>query len=152
MQTRPASCERTAQFVSLDLDGELSAYGRAMLKRHVQRCEICAEYAGTVAGLTELVRAEPLEEFRLPITLSGPRRRVSPIVRNIAAIAAVATVGVWLGVAHSGVPRAHTPFQTFNPPPVAPTDDSRDWPAGLPRAARVVQLSPGGLSTNGTTP
>jgi hypothetical protein len=138
--------------VSLELDGELSMGGRAMLRHHVRRCESCAEYAATVAGLTEILRAAPLEEFRLPVSLGGRRRRVFPVVRNVAAVAAVATVGVWVSISLSGQSRSHAPFQTFNPRPVGVVDDTRDWPAGLPRAARVIQLSPGGLRTNGTIP
>src|SRR4051794_26816010 len=148
----PADCERAAQYVSLELDGELSTGERAMLRRHVQRCESCAEYAVTVAGLTELLRAAPLEEFRLSTTFAGRRRRLSPLVRNVAAVAAVAAVGGGVGGSSSRVPRGHAPLKTFNPGPGAIADDSRDWAAGLPRAQRVVQLSPGGLLTAGTIP
>ena len=148
----PPSCERTAQFVSLELDGELSAYGRAMLRRHLQRCENCAEYAREVTGLTGLLRAAPLEECRLPVTLPHRRRRVSTLARNVATAAAAAAVAVWLSVSFTGGTRSQSTFRTFNPRPVAIPDDSRDWAAGLPRTARVVQLVPGGLQTTGTSP
>jgi Putative zinc-finger len=149
----PPACERTAQYVSLELDGELSLGERAMLDHHLRRCERCEQYANDVAGLTGLLRTAPLEEFRLPTTLVGPRRRVvSPLVRSVAAVAAVATVGVWLGISSLGLTRRDAPFQTFNPTPITVADDSRDWAAGLPRGQHVVQLAPGGLSTSGITP
>jgi anti-sigma factor RsiW len=154
MEFRPASCNRAAEFVSLELDGELSPFERAMLERHIQRCELCAEYARTVVGLTELLRATPVEEFRLPIVQLRSRRRVGRVVRSVAATAAVAAVGVWLGVSSSGSPRAPGRVQTFSSDrALAVVSDHRnDWSAGLPRTRELVQLSPGGLYSGDMSP
>jgi len=148
----PSACERTAQLVSLDLDGELSDHEEARLERHVQRCERCAEYARSVARTTELVRRAPLEEFRLPVTFARPRRRFAPVLRNASAIAAVAVVGLSLTISYSRLPQGRESVRTFNPRPVPIADDSSDWAAGLPRTEHLVQLSPGGLRTSGVTP
>jgi len=147
----PSACERTAQLVSLDLDGELSDHEAATLERHLQHCETCAEYARSVSGTTGLLRAAPLEEFRLPVPLVGRRRRVYPAVRSVSAVAAVAVVAVSLSISFSRLPQGRDSVRTFNPRPVA-IADGNDWAAGLPQTEQVVQLSPGGLRTSGVTP
>jgi anti-sigma factor RsiW len=149
-----ASCDRAAEFVSLALDGELSPFERAMLEQHIQGCELCAEYARAVVGLTELLRATPVEEVLLPVVQLHAPRRVGRVVRSVGATAAVATVGIWLGFSSSGSPRAPgrvTTFRSDRAVAVAP-DQRYDWPAGLPRERQVVQLVPGGLNTGGMGP
>ena len=147
MELRPTSCDCAAEFVSLAVDGELSPFERAMLEQHIQRCELCAEYARTVVGLTELLRATPVEEVRLPVVQLHAPRRVGRVVRSVGATAAVATVGIWLGFSSSGSPRDPgrvTTFRSDRAVAVVP-DQRHDWPAGLPRERMVVQLAPGGL-------
>jgi anti-sigma factor RsiW len=145
MRLRPPSCERACEYVSLDLDGELSPFGRALLERHVQRCPSCAEYARVVAGATELLRATPVEEFRLP-DLKLRTRRLGRILSGVAATAAVAAVAAWLGVASTQSPRAPSTSVSL-PHGIGAIDPRRDWPAGLPSSAKLVQLAPGGLQT-----
>jgi ferric-dicitrate binding protein FerR (iron transport regulator) len=152
MEIRPRICERAAHFVSLDLDGELSLFERRMLKRHLQRCEACAAYARDVAAYTQMLRAAPLEEIRLPIEFSLRRRRVSRVLPSIAATAAVAAVGIWFGFSSLGNARVPTNGGAFNSRPGhlavrSVSDDRYDWPAGLPRTVQVVQLGPGSLYT-----
>jgi anti-sigma factor RsiW len=154
MKLRPASCDRAAEFVSLALDGELSPFERAMLEQHIQRCKLCTEYARTVVGLTELLRATPVEEIQLPLVQLHAGRRIGRVVRSVGATAAVATVGIWLGFSSSGSPRAPGQVATFTSDrPVAVAPDQRyDWPAGLPRERLVIHLVPGGLNTGGLGP
>jgi ferric-dicitrate binding protein FerR (iron transport regulator) len=145
MKMRPASCERAAEFVSLALDGELSPFERAMLRRHVEHCAPCAEYSRVTVRLTELLRATPVEMIRLPILDVRSPRRFGPVMRGVAATAAAAAMAVWLGVSPSGSPREIEPVTTPRSQPAPATSDSRDWSAGLPRTTQVVQLVPGGL-------
>jgi predicted anti-sigma-YlaC factor YlaD len=151
MEIRPKSCERAAQFVSLELDGELSRFERAMLKRHLQRCEPCAAYARDVIGLTGLLRAAPAEEIRLPLVFSLHRRRVFRMLPSVAAAVAVAAVGVWFGISSPGNTRVPTHIGTFSSGSGvavgALSDDRYDWPAGLPRTVQMIQLGPGSLYT-----
>jgi ferric-dicitrate binding protein FerR (iron transport regulator) len=151
MEIRPKSCERAAQFVSLELDGELSRFERAMLKRHLQRCAPCAAYARDVTGLTELLRAAPVEQIRLPIVFSLQRSWVFRVLPSIAAAAAVAAIGVWFGISSPGNGRVPTHIGTFRSGSgvavAAVSDDRYDWPAGLPRTVQINQLGPGSLYT-----
>jgi predicted anti-sigma-YlaC factor YlaD len=148
MKVRPRACERAAEFVSLELDGELSLFERAMLKRHLQRCEPCAVYARNVTGLTELLRAAPVEQFRVPIVSSRSPRRVARVVQGVGAAVAVVAVGVWLGASSSGGSKTPPRVVTVTPHVDAGTlsDDRSDWPAGLPQTTREIRLFPGGLS------
>jgi len=155
MDIRPASCDRATELVSLALDGELSPFQRAILERHLKRCEACATYAQTVVGATRLLRAAPLEEFRLPDLHLRSRRRVGWVVRSAVATAGVAAVGIWLGVSFSSVPRERRPSEVFSGTPssaATATDDSRAWPAGLPRVHPTIQLIPGGLRSADVSP
>jgi anti-sigma factor RsiW len=147
MDVRPRACERAAEYHSLELDGELSLFERAMLKRHLQRCESCAFDARQISGLVELLRAAPAEQIRVSIVVARPRRRVVGIVQSVAATAAVAAVGVWLGIGSSGTTRAPHRVDTFSSQRLAGAvaDDRFDWPAGLPRTIHVTRLFPGNL-------
>jgi predicted anti-sigma-YlaC factor YlaD len=148
MGRRPASCERAAQFVSLELDGELSPFERALLERHLRHCERCGAYARDIVGLTELVRAAPVEQFRLPIVSSRSPFRVARVVQGVGAAAAVVALGVWLGASSSGGTQTPARVVTVSPHGAAGTvsDDRSDWAAGLPQTTREITLFPGGLS------
>jgi anti-sigma factor RsiW len=150
MEARRVACERTSQFVSLELDGELSLLERAILARHLQKCPRCTADAAMIRSLTLRLRAAPLERLPSPIIVLRPRRRVGRLARSAFATAAVAVVGMWFGIASSE--RAHAPVTVVTPHlnhTVAAASDGRyDWPAGLPRSPHLVQLVPGGLYTS----
>jgi predicted anti-sigma-YlaC factor YlaD len=154
MEVRPKACERAAQFVSLELDGELSLLERAMLKRHLQRCGPCAAYARDVGGLTELLRAAPMEQIRLPtVFFSLRRRRLSRVLPSIAATAAMAAVGIGLTISlfgNAGGPIHIGGSSGSRIAARAVSDDRYDWSAGLPRTVQIVQLGPGSLYTRNT--
>jgi predicted anti-sigma-YlaC factor YlaD len=152
MEIRPRICERAAHFVSLELDGELSVFERRMLKRHLQRCAACAAYARDVTAHTQMLRAAPLEQVRVPMEFTIQRRRALRMLPSIAATAAVAAVGIWFGVSSLGsaqVPGHGTRFNSRSSHLAvgSVSDDRYDWPAGLPRTVQVVELGPGSLYT-----
>src|SRR5438445_586854 len=97
MELRPRACERASEFVSLELDGELSLFERAILRRHLQRCERCAASSRQITALTEMVRTAPVEQIRVSIDIWRRRRRAFRVVQSVAATAAVATVALWVG-------------------------------------------------------
>jgi predicted anti-sigma-YlaC factor YlaD len=150
MYTRAAICERTARFVSLELDGELSRFECLLLERHLRSCPSCAADAATVAEVTRRVRAAPLEPLPAPVVITRPRRRVGYVAQRVVALAAVAVAAVWLGL--STGERAPAPNSGFRPSQTGPATAAAglyDWPAGLPRAPKMIQLVPGGLYTSG---
>src|SRR6185312_4619620 len=115
MASRPASCEQAAQFVSLDLDGELSRFERAMLQRHLARCPRCADEARRTAALTTLLRSVPPEEMSVPVEVSRRRRSRLVVVQGVAGVAVVALAGTWFGLSmadrETSRPAVHTQSQ-----------------------------------------
>lgn len=92
---RSFECERAAEWISLDLDGELSEFERTLLGAHVAECPDCEAFRADVTAATHELRAAALEEpERAPYV---PRRRRRTPVRLAPAAAAVAVVAVGLG-------------------------------------------------------
>ena len=89
-------CERSREWISLRLDGELSELAEKMLESHLARCAGCREFQSSAAAATGLVRTTPLELPEQPIAL--PRGRRLALVRPASAIAATAAA-VALGFA-----------------------------------------------------
>jgi anti-sigma factor RsiW len=92
---RTTTCERAAQWISLELDGELSELERARLARHLDRCASCRAWSAEVGGFTSLLRIAPLVELSSPVTVVVPRvlrakRRAA--VATLATVAAAAAV------------------------------------------------------------
>jgi hypothetical protein len=149
MGFRSASCEQAAQFVSLDLDGELSRFERALLKRHLGRCAPCAEEALRTAALTALLRSVPLEEMSVPVGVSRRRRSRLTVIESVAAVAFVAVAGSWFGLSIADRPLSRPAVHV--PPQAQPTAaeviaSDLDWQAGGPtRGQRFVQFVPRGL-------
>jgi predicted anti-sigma-YlaC factor YlaD len=85
-------CERARQWASVDLDGELSSFERALLADHLGRCPDCRDFSATVAGFTGELRAAPHEPFE-GITIGRMRRRVRLRLAPIAVAAAVVAIG-----------------------------------------------------------
>jgi anti-sigma factor RsiW len=93
---RTTACERAAQWISLDLDGELSPLETAALGRHLERCSRCESLSAELTGLTALLREAPLvppdgDDFVLHASRPRARvaRRVSVVVALAAGVAAV---------------------------------------------------------------
>jgi anti-sigma factor RsiW len=150
MQLVSARCESARRLVSLDLDGELSRFERAMLGRHLRRCADCAECARRTVAITQLLRSVPLEEIRLPTdAYRRPHRRGRALAMGTATFAAV-LVGALFSVRSAGNEPARL-LASPRLPAVENFSEGRfDWPAGLPRNAHIVQFVPGGRFTFGT--
>jgi predicted anti-sigma-YlaC factor YlaD len=88
-------CDRARQRVSIDVDGELSEFERALVDAHLASCQPCSEFRREIAGLTQTVRAAPSIELTRPIEIARLRRRYG--LRLAPAAAAMAAVVVGLG-------------------------------------------------------
>ena len=93
-------CIRAREHVSLELDGELSDFERALLTAHLANCSGCRRFEADVVALTKQLRAAPAETLSRPVSLPSPRRFV-PARLIPAAAAAAAVVAVGLGAAVS---------------------------------------------------
>jgi anti-sigma factor RsiW len=96
MLVLPASCERSRQWASLRLDGQLSTFEAALLDRHLSRCPACCAFATGAATQTELLRAAALEQpgrrVELPARPARTARRSLAGAFGAAAAAAVAAL------------------------------------------------------------
>ncbi|HEX7083667.1 MAG TPA: zf-HC2 domain-containing protein [Gaiellaceae bacterium] len=94
-------CERCREWVSLDLDAELSEFEAAVMHRHLRACSPCRDFAHDVRAATSLVRAARPVALELTVPApERPRRRVAQRVSFGAAIAAASIAAVFA----SGVP------------------------------------------------
>ena len=89
-------CERSREWISLRLDGELSELAEKMLESHLARCAGCRAFEGDAVATTRLVRTASLELPEQPIAL--PRGRRLAFMRPAGAVAATAAA-VALGFA-----------------------------------------------------
>jgi len=94
-----AACERALQWVSLELDAELSEFECALLERHLERCGSCAALRAEFDDLTRLIRAAPPVEGRARPGVPAPaaRRRSLPR-RAVAAVLVAAALAAGAGV------------------------------------------------------
>jgi anti-sigma factor RsiW len=146
MYVRTSTCERTAQLVSLDLDGQLSYFERKLLAHHLARCPGCAEQARGTTAVTRLLRSAPLEPIELPSLVGRPRRarRVGGILA-LASVVSVVSLGAWLGFAPSaGQSPSALGVAAHRAALSAHTNDRFDWATGPPRTTQIVQFVPGG--------
>jgi predicted anti-sigma-YlaC factor YlaD len=72
----PERCERVRQSVSLELDGMLSRFERALLERHLRSCEPCRRFSADVRAQTHRLRAAPLVPAPALAGIVPPRPRV----------------------------------------------------------------------------
>jgi ferric-dicitrate binding protein FerR (iron transport regulator) len=92
---RTTACERAAQWISLDLDGELGRLEQAALVRHLRRCDRCRTSSSEIESFTTLLReAPPIDPARAIVvpTPAWARRRARATIRGgvLALVAAVA--------------------------------------------------------------
>jgi predicted anti-sigma-YlaC factor YlaD len=92
VQTRHR-CDRIREWISLELDGELSRIERALVDRHLTLCPDCRAFAADAHAFTGALRTARLEPLERPISLPS-RRRVSLRPFQVAAAAAVAVLAV----------------------------------------------------------
>jgi predicted anti-sigma-YlaC factor YlaD len=90
-------CDRIREWISLELDGELSRIERALVDRHLAVCGDCTAFAAEVRGFTQALRGESLEPLARPIELPSSKSRLSVRPLQVAAAAAVALIAVGIG-------------------------------------------------------
>lgn len=93
-------CDRIREWISLELDGELSRIERALVDRHLAVCADCSSFAAEVHGFTHALRAESFEQLARPVELPA-RGRVSLRSFQVGAAAAIAVVAVGIGTLSS---------------------------------------------------
>ncbi|MFN2628646.1 MAG: zf-HC2 domain-containing protein [Gaiellaceae bacterium] len=111
-----SGCERAREWVSLDLDGELSELEDAQLRAHLGRCLGCAGFASDLRGTTAALRAAPLEPLAAVVTFPAGRSRTPRVLQVGAAAAAVALavgLGSLAGLRGSPTPPAPTAAAAF---------------------------------------
>lgn len=86
-------CDRIQEWISLEVDDELSRIERALVDRHVAACADCAAFGAHVQAFTAALRDAPLEPLEQPIALPS-RRRVPLRSFQVGAAAALAVVAV----------------------------------------------------------
>jgi predicted anti-sigma-YlaC factor YlaD len=100
VEVRPPLCDRAREWISLQLDGELSEFERVLLDGHLVHCADCTEFRAGGESISGQLRRAPLARLERPVVL--PRRsrvsaRVLPVV-GAAAAAVVVAVGSTIGV------------------------------------------------------
>ena len=92
---RDERCDRARTYASLRLDSELSELEDALLRAHLERCEPCRSFAGSMAAATAELRRTPMERLEHPIEL--PRKRRFSL-QTAPAAAAAALVAASIGL------------------------------------------------------
>ena len=87
-------CDRAHEWVSLELDSELSEFEATLLSAHLAECSECREFQRDVAGLTLELRAAELERLERPVSVPSRRRLSLRPLQASAAALAVAAVGL----------------------------------------------------------
>jgi predicted anti-sigma-YlaC factor YlaD len=86
-------CERSRQWASASVDGELSTFERALLADHLEHCASCREFSLVISDLTTALRAAPRERIE-GLSIGRVRRHVRLRLAPAAAAMAVAAVGL----------------------------------------------------------
>jgi predicted anti-sigma-YlaC factor YlaD len=114
---RTNTCERATQWISLDLDGELSQFEHAALTRHLSGCARCCAVSSEVGAFTRMLRKAPLLELEREVAHVAPQRARVRAARRAAfglAFAGVTAAAVFGGFVLSGtstVSRSALAFQ-----------------------------------------
>ena len=151
MSIRPFACERAREWVSLQLDGELSELERTLMRAHLDRCADCQAFSADLSSLTMELRTAPLELLLRPVVVPrSPRRVVVRALRVAAPMAAGVAVafGLGLSIAGSGSNSLANVGPAFREPLVAFDQEARGLPRGTvgldqttPRSPRLRRLA-----------
>lgn len=140
---RTTACERAAQWISLDLDGELGRLEQAALARHLRRCDRCRATNSEIGTFTTLLRdAPPVEPSRavVVVTPAWARRRARAKVRGGILALAVATAGAF---AVAFLPRSEsTPPSSIGFSGTQQQQFARDHARSEPTLFVVAETSP----------
>jgi predicted anti-sigma-YlaC factor YlaD len=100
------ACERAQQWISLELDGELSEFEQAALARHLGGCVACRAVSLRVSGFTSMLRAELLVEPERPVVVTASHASRARLARRgglvLAFAAAVGSVAGALVLSQGG--------------------------------------------------
>jgi hypothetical protein len=88
----PERCDRFRESISLNLDGMLSTFERALLGRHLRGCAPCRAFSVEVTAQTARLRAAPLEASLVSVDIAPPRGRT--VRRRAAGLAGAVAVAV----------------------------------------------------------
>jgi len=94
LRARAQRCDRAREWISLQLDGELSEFERIVLEAHVRRCADCRAFRTDVRGISRELRHAPLEPLPRPIVLPRRTRVAGRSLQYVAAAAAAVAVAV----------------------------------------------------------
>lgn len=93
-------CERSHEWISAELDGQLSELESVLLRRHLDRCPDCRIFAAEARAATALLRSQFLEHpdrrLGLPVRSRHARLRALPRAAAVAAAAMAAVTVVTL--------------------------------------------------------
>ncbi len=98
-----AACDRARQWATAEVDGELSRFEIVLLRAHLDACASCREFHAAVGGITETLRATPLERLERAIDVGRLRWRIRSRLAPAAAAMAVAAVVLGCGVVSSSL-------------------------------------------------
>jgi predicted anti-sigma-YlaC factor YlaD len=102
---RTNTCERATQWISLDLDGELSQLEQAALARHLLSCARCQAVRTQVSSFTRMLREAPLIVLEREPAYVSPGRIRARVARRAGvslAFASLAAAAVFGGLVLSG--------------------------------------------------
>src|SRR5688572_12218305 len=74
--SRTVVCDRTREWISLALDGELSELEHALMEAHLRRCDGCRGVKADMHGFATWLRTAPLENLDQPVWVSPSSRGV----------------------------------------------------------------------------
>jgi anti-sigma factor RsiW len=90
---RSGPCERSRQWSSLRLDGELTELEQALLEKHLEACGECREFDLQLRSTADLLRAAPAEVPAARFEVPARRLRL-PVSRRLAFVAVVAAAAL----------------------------------------------------------
>jgi len=144
---KTSACERARQWISLELDGELSELEGAALARHLDSCLSCRALGADLRAFTRLLREARPVALERPLPLPArARARVRTAARRAAAslalagVAAAAVLGGIVVAGSGGHPPSALSFRSAQEQRVfASVEARRIEPAVFVTAARTVQ-------------
>jgi hypothetical protein len=90
---RSGPCERSRQWSSLRLDGELTELEQALLEKHLEMCGDCRYFDLQLHSTADLLRTAPAEVPAARFEVSARRLRL-PVSRRLAFVAVVAAAAL----------------------------------------------------------
>jgi predicted anti-sigma-YlaC factor YlaD len=141
--TSSSVCEHARAQISLELDGELSQLGRAMVRAHLLRCARCRAFAGDVGAFTRQLRAAPFEQLSRPLPVfrahAGRFGRTTRAISQVgvAAVFVLATVGITRQVEWGHSPPTRLGAQDLFATAWTPDVELEQLATGAPKKWRV---------------